>query len=55
MCRRFVGVCVVLILAGAAGAMGQQVDRGSEVVARVGDRVVTLEELDAAWAQFDPA
>ena len=55
MRRRFVGVCVVLILAGAAGAMGQEADRGSEVVARVGDRAITLEELDAAWTQFDPA
>ena len=55
MYRRLVGVSVVLVLAGAAGATGQQPDPSSEVVAQVGDRVVTLEEVDAAWAQFDPA
>ena len=55
MCRRFAGVCVVLILAGAASVTGQQADRGSQVVAQVGDRVITLEELDAAWTQGDPA
>lgn len=53
---RFV-TCAVLALALAAPAVlcAQQGPTGqSEVAARIGDRVITLKEVDEAWRRSDP-